>query len=59
MGTVHGPVLGAAFYVLLKEQLAVRWVDAHLLIFGGLFILIVLLLPGGLVEAGRRLTRRP
>ena len=59
VGTVHGPVLGAAFYVLLKEQLAVRWVDAHLLIFGGLFILIVLLLPGGLVEAGRRLTRRP
>jgi branched-chain amino acid transport system permease protein len=58
VGTVHGPVLGAAFYVLLKEYLAVRWVDAHLLIFGALFVVIVLLLPGGLVEAGRRLARR-
>src|SRR5207302_1564081 len=51
VGTLHGPVLGAIFYVLLKEYLAVRWVDFHLLIFGALFIGIVLLLPGGLVEA--------
>jgi branched-chain amino acid transport system permease protein len=58
VGTVHGPVLGAAFYVLLKEYLAVRWVDAHLLIFGALFVVIVLLLPGGLVEAAQRLARR-
>ena len=50
VGTLHGPVLGAAFYVFLKEYLAVRWVDFHLLIFGALFVLIVLLLPGGLVE---------
>jgi branched-chain amino acid transport system permease protein len=57
VGTVHGPVLGAAFYVLLKEYLAVRWVDFHLLIFGGLFIAIVLLLPGGLVEAAGRARR--
>ena len=38
-----------------------RWVDFHLLIFGALFIAIVLLLPGGLVQAGaraRRLLRR-
>jgi branched-chain amino acid transport system permease protein len=58
VGTVHGPVLGAAFYVLFKEYLAVQWVDAHLLIFGALFVLIVLLLPGGLVEAGQRIARR-
>ena len=55
VGTLHGPVLGAIFYVLLKEYLAVRWVDFHLLIFGALFIGIVLLLPGGLVEAAARL----
>jgi branched-chain amino acid transport system permease protein len=55
VGTLHGPVLGAIFYVLLKEYLAVRWVDFHLLIFGALFIGIVLLLPGGLVEATARL----
>jgi len=57
VGTVHGPVLGALFYVLVKEYLAVRWVDFHLLIFGLLFIAIVLLLPGGIVEAAARLRR--
>lgn len=55
VGTLHGPILGAVFYVFLKEYLAVRWVDFHLLIFGALFVAIVLLLPGGLVEAGGRL----
>jgi branched-chain amino acid transport system permease protein len=63
VGTLHGPVLGAVLYVVLKEYLAVAWVDFHLLIFGALFIAIVLLLPGGLVQAaarGRRLlSRRP
>jgi len=61
VGTVHGPVLGALFYVFLREYLAIRWVDFHLLIFGALFVAIVLLLPGGLVEAVARLrafTRR-
>jgi len=57
VGTLHGPVLGAVFYVLLKEYLANRWVDLHLLIFGVFFIVIVLLLPGGLVEAGERVRR--
>ena len=57
VGTVHGPVLGALFYVVLKEYLAVRWVDFHLLIFGALFVVIVLLLPGGIVEAAGRLRR--
>jgi hypothetical protein len=32
----------------------VRWVDFQLLIFGALFIAIVLLLPGGLVQASQR-----
>jgi branched-chain amino acid transport system permease protein len=58
VGTLHGPVLGAAFYVFLKEYLAVRWVDFHLLIFGALFVLIVLLLPGGLVEVAAALRGR-
>jgi branched-chain amino acid transport system permease protein len=57
VGTLHGPVLGAALYVVLKEYVALRWVDFHLLIFGALFIAIVLLLPGGLVQAAERLRR--
>lgn len=57
VGTVHGPILGALLYVFLKEYLAVRWVDFHVLIFGTLFIAIVLLLPGGLADAVGRLRR--
>jgi branched-chain amino acid transport system permease protein len=59
VGTLHGPVLGAVFYVLLKEYLAIRWVDFHLLIFGTLFVAIVLLLPGGLVEVATKLRQLP
>lgn len=50
-------MLGAIFYVFLKEYLAIRWVDLHLPIFGALFIAIVLLLPGGLVEMFGRVRR--
>ena len=57
VGTLHGPVLGAVLYVVLKEYLAVRWVDLHLLIFGAIFVVIVLLLPGGLVQAAARARR--
>jgi branched-chain amino acid transport system permease protein len=57
VGTLHGPVLGAVLYVVLKEFVALRWVDFHLLIFGTLFIAIVLLLPGGLVQAAERVAR--
>jgi branched-chain amino acid transport system permease protein len=57
VGTLHGPVLGAVLYVALKEYVALHWVDFHLLIFGALFIAIVLLLPGGLVQAAERVRR--
>jgi branched-chain amino acid transport system permease protein len=51
VGTIHGPVLGALFYVILKEVLAVQLFELHLIIFGTLFIVVVLFLPGGLVGA--------
>jgi branched-chain amino acid transport system permease protein len=55
VGTLHGPVLGAVLYVVLKECVALRWVDFYLLIFGAVFIAIVLLLPGGLVQTAERM----
>lgn len=55
VGTVIGPVVGGVFFVLLRELLAQTLVEAHLIVFGILFILVVLLLPGGLVEAWHRL----
>jgi branched-chain amino acid transport system permease protein len=57
VGTVHGPVLGALFYVILKELLAVKLVEFHLIIFGTLFMLVVLFFPGGLVEVWNRARR--
>jgi ABC-type branched-subunit amino acid transport system permease subunit len=44
--------------VLVREQLAVTLVQLHQVIFGLLFIVIVLALPGGLVDAWTRLRRR-
>jgi branched-chain amino acid transport system permease protein len=57
VGTVIGPVIGAIFYILVREQLAVSFIQFHHIIFGILFILIVLLLPGGLIEVWTRLRR--
>ena len=49
-GTLLGPILGAVFYTLPKEYLALHSVDFHLLVFGALFMAIVLALPGGFVD---------
>ncbi|MDR7415840.1 MAG: branched-chain amino acid ABC transporter permease [Armatimonadota bacterium] len=57
IGTVWGPVVGAAFFVTVREILALGLAEVHVLVFGLLFILVVLLLPGGLVEIGRSLRR--
>ncbi|MDA8188855.1 MAG: branched-chain amino acid ABC transporter permease [Dehalococcoidales bacterium] len=57
VGTLIGPVVGAFFYVTVREWLAVSIVDAHLLVFGAIFICVVLLLPGGLVEAWTKMQR--
>ena len=61
-GTIIGPIIGAAFFVVVKEVLALKLVELHLTVFGVLFILVVLFLPGGFVEAWERikqvLTRR-
>jgi branched-chain amino acid transport system permease protein len=58
LGTLIGPIVGAVFYVLVREQLAVTLVNVHQVIFGILFIVVVLTLPGGLVDLSSRL-RRP
>lgn len=57
LGTLLGPLVGAAFYVLIREQLAVTLPQVHQVIFGVLFIVVVLVLPGGLVDLWGRFTR--
>ncbi len=58
MGTLWGPLVGAAFFLLLREGLALRLAEVHLLIFGVLFVLVVLVFPGGFIEAWRTLASR-
>jgi len=57
-GTVFGPIVGAVFFVGLKQFLVLNVGEYHLLIFGTLFILVVLFLPGGLVELWEKIQKR-
>lgn len=58
VGTLFGPVIGAVLYIVVREQLAVTLVQVHRIIFGALFILVVLALPGGLMDLGARVRGR-
>ncbi len=58
IGTVVGPLIGAAFFVLIRDVLAKNLEGFHLLVFGFLFIVVVLTLPGGLIEAWDKLKQR-
>jgi branched-chain amino acid transport system permease protein len=66
LGTVAGPVIGAVFFVVVRERLAANLTDVHQVLFGVLFILVVLIFPGGLLDILDRIrgfiarrTRRP
>jgi len=57
-GTIVGPTVAAVGYVALKEIFAITLGEANVIVFGGLFILVVLFLPGGLIQAGEKIYRR-
>ena len=59
VGTVWGPLIGAVLFLSVREALALRLGELHLLIFGVLFITVVVALPGGIMEALRNLFDRP
>ena len=54
-GTLLGPILGAIVINALKSWATREFPDYWLIILGGLFILVVLFLPGGLVSLPKRL----
>jgi len=56
-GTIIGPILGAIGYVALKELFTVTIGRFSVPIFAILFIVTVLGLPGGLVEATEKIRR--
>ena len=53
-GTILGPILGAIAINALKSWATREFPDYWLIILGGLFILVVLFLPGGLVSLPER-----
>jgi ABC-type branched-subunit amino acid transport system permease subunit len=54
-GTLTGPVIGSVFLVVLSEIFALTLGEAHLIIFGLLFILVVMYFPYGLVGSVDRI----
>jgi len=54
VGTIIGPLVGAVFYVVGRDLLSSTFPEVQVIVFGVLFILVVLLLPGGFVEGGHR-----
>jgi branched-chain amino acid transport system permease protein len=57
LGTVWGPVIGGVVIGIIEEEIVAYFPQAHLLIYGGLLIVIVLFEPGGVLGAVRRLQR--
>jgi len=57
-GTLMGPVIGSVFLVILSEIFALKLGEAHLIIFGFLFVLVVMYFPHGLVGSIGRIRQR-
>ncbi|MGI9103641.1 MAG: branched-chain amino acid ABC transporter permease [Terriglobales bacterium] len=58
LGTVWGAVMGGVVFGIVEEEIVARFPDFHLLIYGGLLIIIVLLEPGGILGFARKIFRR-
>lgn len=56
-GTILGPIVGAVFFVGLKEILVRNLGEYHLIVFGVLFVLVVLFLPGGILSLWRKIQK--
>ncbi|MFH1490380.1 MAG: branched-chain amino acid ABC transporter permease [Pseudomonadota bacterium] len=58
VGTILGPIIGAVFFVLLKQLLSLYLPGgSHVMVFGILFIIVVLYLPGGLIGLAAKLRK--
>ncbi|MDH5696190.1 MAG: branched-chain amino acid ABC transporter permease [Dehalococcoidia bacterium] len=56
-GTLTGPILGCVFFVIIQNWFALTLGKAHYIVLGILFILVILFLPGGMVEGVDRIRR--
>ena len=57
LGTITGPVLGSAVFVILQEVFSQTIGRAHFIVTGIFFILVILFLPRGLVQSGASIRR--
>ena len=53
LGTLLGPILGSIVFVILEEVLMRTVGQAHFIVMGVLFIVVIRFVPGGLVQIGR------
>jgi len=58
MGTLVGPVAGAAFFLILRETFSRFWTEFYLIPVGVIFTLMVIFLPQGLLGFARRALNR-
>ena len=58
IGTVWGPVLGGIVFGIVEEEIIAEFPEIHLLIYGGLLILIILVEPGGILGGINKVARR-
>lgn len=56
-GALLGPVIGSVFLIILTEVFALTLGKGYLIIFGAIFIFVVLFFPGGLIEASERIRK--
>lgn len=59
IGTIVGPLLGSIFFIVGRDLMPTDIGEFQVVFFGLLFIVVVLLLPGGLTEAAERLVTGP
>ena len=55
LGTIAGPILGAACFLGLSELFAISLGEVHIVVFAFTFILVVLFVPGGLMSVNTKI----
>ena len=58
VGTLVGPMIGAAFMLYFENVLSVNLGEQWLLVLGLIFMAVVVFMPGGFMEAVERLKKR-
>ena len=53
-GTVFGPIVGAATFILLEEVFWANFLDFNRAILGAVIVLLIFFLPGGLLNLSYR-----